>query len=60
MRTIAWETAFQIALMNCSEEVRGRSVLQMILVNGVCVVIWAEGCSQSQGADAPLMILMLF
>ena len=26
MRTIAWETAFQIALRNCSKEVGGRSV----------------------------------
>ena len=34
MRTIAWETAFQIALRNCSKEVWGKiSVIQyMILV----------------------------
>ena len=25
MRTLAWETAFQIALRNCYEEVGGRS-----------------------------------
>ena len=25
MRTIVWETAFQIALRNCSKEVGGRS-----------------------------------
>ena len=24
MRTIAWETAFQIALRNCSKELRGK------------------------------------
>ena len=31
-RTAAWETAFQIALRNCSKDVGERSVLYMILV----------------------------
>ena len=34
MRTIAWETAFQIALRNCSKEVRGKISIYVILVKG--------------------------
>ena len=34
MRTIAWETAFQIALRNCSEELRGKVSIYVILVKG--------------------------
>ena len=33
MRAIAWETTFQIALRNCSQEAKGRSVY-LILVKG--------------------------
>ena len=32
MRTIAWETAFQIALRNCSKEVGGKISIYVILV----------------------------
>ena len=39
MRTIAWETAFQIALRNCSKEVGGRSVY---------LWFWWRGSSCSQ------------
>ena len=37
MRAIVWETASQIALRNCSEEV-GSSVFYVILVEGVPAV----------------------
>jgi hypothetical protein len=32
MRTAAWETAFQIALRNCSKEVAGKISIYVILV----------------------------
>lgn len=38
MRAVAWETAFQRALRNCSEKVGEKSVLFMILVNGLHAV----------------------
>ena len=31
MRTVAWETAFQIALRNCSNEARGKVSAYVIL-----------------------------
>ena len=34
MRTIAWETAFQIALRNCSKEAGGKGSIYVILVKG--------------------------
>ena len=34
MRTIAWETASQIALRNCSKEVGGKVSVDVILVKG--------------------------
>ena len=34
MRTAAWETAFQIALRNCSKEVVGKDSIYVILVKG--------------------------
>ena len=34
MRTIAWETAFHIALRNCSKEVAGKVSIYVILVKG--------------------------
>ena len=34
MRTMAQETAFQIALRNCSEEVGGKVSIYVILVKG--------------------------
>ena len=34
MRTTAQETAFQIALRNCSREVRGKVSIDVILVKG--------------------------
>ena len=34
MRTIAWETAFQIALGNCSREVAGKVSIYVMLVKG--------------------------
>ena len=34
MRIIAQETAFQIALRNCSKEVRGKVSMYVILVKG--------------------------
>ena len=34
MRTIVWETASQIALRNCSKEVRGKVSIYVILVKG--------------------------
>ena len=50
MRTIARETAFQVALRNCSEDVGGRSVLYMILVKG-------DTCSQAHIlAEACLLV----
>ena len=51
MRSIAQETAPQIALRNCSKEVvymGGRISIYVILVKGVCAVsqahVFAEGC----------------
>ena len=38
MRAIVWETASQIALRNCSEEVGRSSVFYVILVEGVPAV----------------------
>ena len=37
MRTIAWETAPQIALRNCSKEVTGKVHIYAILVKGAGV-----------------------
>ena len=34
MRAIAWETAFQIALRNCSKEAEGMVSIYVILVRG--------------------------
>ena len=34
MRTIAWESAFQIALRNCSKETGGKVSIYMFLVKG--------------------------
>ena len=34
MRTVARETALQIALRNCSKEVRGKVRIRVILVKG--------------------------
>ena len=34
MRTVAWETAPQIALRNCSKEVEGMDSIYVILVKG--------------------------
>ena len=34
MRAIAWETVFQTALRNCSEEVAGEVSIYVILVKG--------------------------
>ena len=34
MRTIARETAFQIALRNCSKEVGGKVIMYVMLVKG--------------------------
>ena len=46
MRTIAWETAFQIALRNCSKELRGKiSILGDFAERGICTskhVFFAE------------------
>ena len=37
MRTIAWETAFQISLRNCSKEVVGKVSIYVIVVKGECM-----------------------
>ena len=34
MRTIAWKTAFQLALRNCSKEVGGKVSINEILMKG--------------------------
>ena len=50
MRTIAFESASQIALRNCSEEVRGDVNTYMILVKGsTChrAHIFSEDCHWS-------------
>ena len=70
MRTVAQETAFQIALRNCSEEVGEGSALYMILAKGVHVVkrtFWQRPAARLvkvtaslQEQTAPLMILVLF
>ena len=41
MRTIAWETASQIALRNCSKEVEGKVSIYVILVKGECMQLGA-------------------
>ena len=35
MRTVAWETAFQIALRNYAEEAEGKVSVYVILVKGI-------------------------
>ena len=37
MRTIAWETTFQISLRNCSKEVVGTVSIYVIVVKGECM-----------------------
>ena len=47
MRTIAHETAFQIALSNCSNKVGGEVRIDVILVKGEVssqVHVFAEAC----------------
>ena len=39
MRTVAWKTAPQIALRNCSKEVVGKRSIYVILVKGEFTVI---------------------
>ena len=34
---MAWETAFQIALRNCSREVEGKVSIYVIVVKGECM-----------------------
>ena len=34
LRTAAWDTAFQIALINCSKEVGGKVSIYVILLKG--------------------------
>ena len=63
MRTIAQQTAFQIALRNCSREVAGRSVLYMMLVEGGCAVkhtCWQRLAASHEEQMSPLMILVLY
>ena len=57
MRTIAWETAFQITLRNCPKEVGGMLVYLWFwwrgsLCNQAC--IFAEGFCSSRGADVTM------
>ena len=63
MRTIAWETASQIALRNSSEEVGRNSVLYMILVKGVHAVkhtFLARLAASHKEQMSLLIILVLF
>ena len=63
MGTITRERASQIALRNCSKEIRGRSVLYMILVKGVRAVkltFWQKLAAGHEEHMSPLMILVLF
>ena len=63
MRTIARETAFQIALRNCSKEVGERSGFYMILVKGVRAVkhtFWQRLTASHEEQMSPLIILVLF
>ena len=63
MRTIAWETAFQISLRNCSREVGGRSMLYMTLVKegrAVKHTFWQRLAASHEEQMPPLMILVLF
>ena len=39
MRTVAWETAFQIALRNCPEEVGEKVSIYVILVKGEYIAV---------------------
>ena len=47
MRTVAWETAFQIALRNCSKEARGKLSIYVILAKveymQLSTLFFAEG-----------------
>ena len=46
MRTIAWETAFQIALRDCSKKLGGGANIYVLLVKGVHAIkhtSFAEG-----------------
>ena len=63
MRTIAWETASQIALRNSSREVGRRSVLHMILVRWVHAAkytFWQRLTAHCKEQMSQLMILVLF
>ena len=65
MRTIAWETAFQMALRNCSEEVGGKvSVIYDFSEGGgvhtVKHTLWQALSASHEEQMSPLMILVLF
>ena len=63
MRTVAQETAFHIALRNCSRDVGNRSVLYMILVKRSCAVkntFYQKRAASHEERMSPLMILVLF
>ena len=63
MRTIAWETASQRALRNCSKEVRGEGSMYAILVKGLRPVkhtFWQKVAAGPEERISPLMILVLF
>ena len=57
MRTIAWETAFQIALRDCSKKLGGGANIYVLLVKGVHAIkhtSFAEGLCYSQGTDVTM------
>lgn len=63
MRTIAQETASQVGLRNCSEDVGGRSLLHMILVKGALAVkhiFWQRLAASHAEHVSSLMIVPLF
>ena len=63
MRSIAWETASQIALRNCSKKVRGEVGMYMILVKRTRAIkhaFWQKVAASHEEQLSLLVILVLF
>ena len=63
MRTMAWDTASQIALRNCSKEVAGEISMYVILEKGVHALkhmFWQKVAASHKEQMSLLMILVFF
>ena len=62
MRAIAWETASQMALRNCSEGVWGGQYIYDFSEQGIRAVkhtVWRKVSASHEEQTSPLMILVL-